>query len=225
MVTSGQGIGYTGEDRIEEYISAHIEEESGLLRDIYRETNLRLFNPRMASGHIQGRLLKMLVSMMKPKLILEVGTFTGYATLCMAEGLERDGVIHTVEIDDELEDFIKKGFDRSPFADRIRLHIGDALRIVPELGLEFDMIFLDGEKRQYPEYYTELMKYLRPDGYLIADNTLWDGHVVDSEYDSDPQTVAVRRFNDMVKADDRVEVAMIPIRDGLTIVRKLRIEN
>lgn len=221
MVTSGQGIGYTGEDRIEEYISAHIDEESALLRGIYRETNLRLLNPRMASGHIQGRLLKMLVSMMKPKLILEVGTFTGYATLCMAEGLEPDGVIHTVEIDDELEDFIKKGFDRSPFGDRIRLHIGDALRIVPELGLEFDMIFLDGEKRQYPEYYNGLMKYLRPGGYLIADNTLWDGHVVDSEYDSDPQTAAVRRFNDMVKADDRVEVAMIPIRDGLTIVRKI----
>ena len=174
MVTSGQGIGYTGEDRIEEYISAHIDEESALLRGIYRETNLRLLNPRMASGHIQGRLLKMLVSMIKPKLILEVGTFTGYATLCMAEGLERDGVIHTV----------------------------------------------DGEKRQYPEYYTGLMKYLRPGGYLIADNTLWDGHVVDSGYDSDPQTAAVRRFNDMVKADDRVEVAMIPIRDGLTIVRK-----
>lgn len=222
MVTSGQGIGYTGEDRIEEYISAHIEDESALLRDLYRETNLRLLNPRMASGHIQGRLLKMLVSMVKPQLILEIGTFTGYATLCMAEGLEGDAVIHTVEIDDELEDFIRKGFDRSPFADRIRLHIGNALNIVPELGLEFDMIFLDGDKREYPEYYTQLMRYLRPGGYLIADNTLWDGHVVDSGYDSDPQTVAVRRFNDMVKADDSVEVAIIPIRDGLTIIRKIK---
>ncbi len=222
MVTSGQGIGYTGEDRIEEYISAHIEDESALLRDLYRETNLRLLNPRMASGHIQGRLLKMLVSMVKPQLILEIGTFTGYATLCMAEGLEADAVIHTVEIDDELEDFIRKGFDRSPFADRIRLHIGNALNIVPELGLEFDMIFLDGDKREYPEYYTQLMRYLRPGGYLIADNTLWDGHVVDSGYDSDPQTAAVRRFNDMVKADDSVEVAIIPIRDGLTIIRKIK---
>ena len=222
MVTSVQGIGYTGEDRIEEYISAHIEDESALLRDLYRETNLRLLNPRMASGHIQGRLLKMLVSMVKPQLILEIGTFTGYATLCMAEGLEGDAVIHTVEIDDELEDFIRKGFDRSPFADRIRLHIGNALNIVPELGLEFDMIFLDGDKREYPEYYTQLMRYLRPGGYLIADNTLWDGHVVDSGYDSDPQTAAVRRFNDMVKADDSVEVAIIPIRDGLTIIRKIK---
>ena len=221
MATSGQGIGYTGENLLEEYISAHIGPESRLLKDIYRETNLRLLNPRMASGHIQGRLLKMMVSMIKPQFILEVGTFTGYATLCMAEGLTEGGVIHTVEIDDELEDFIRKGFNASPYADRITLHIGDALKVVPQLGLMFDMIFLDGEKREYPDYYTAFLDYLRPGGYMIADNTLWDGHVVDRDYDSDPQTIAVRRFNDMVKADDRVEVAMIPIRDGLTIIRKI----
>ena len=220
MATSGQGIGYTGEDLLEEYISAHIEPENALLRDIYRETNLRLLNPRMASGHIQGRLLRMLVTMIRPQHVLEVGTFTGYATLCMAEGLPENGVIDTVEIDDELEDFILKGFDRSPYRDRIRLHIGDALKVVPGLGLEFDMIFLDGEKREYPEYYESLLQYLRPGGYMIADNTLWDGHVVDKEYDYDPQTIAVRKFNDTVRADERVEVAMIPIRDGLTIIRK-----
>ena len=220
MATSGQGIGYTGEDLLEEYISAHIEPENALLRDIYRETNLRLLNPRMASGHIQGRLLRMLFTMIPPQHVLEVGTFTGYATLCMAEGLPENGVIDTVEIDDELEDFILKGFDRSPYRDRIRLHIGDALKVVPGLGLEFDMIFLDGEKREYPEYYESLLQYLRPGGYMIADNTLWDGHVVDKEYDSDPQTIAVRKFNDTVRADERVEVAMIPIRDGLTIIRK-----
>ena len=220
MATSGQGIGYTGEDLLEEYISAHIEPENALLRDIYRETNLRLLNPRMASGHIQGRLLRMLVTMIRPQHVLEVGTFTGYATLCMAEGLPENGVIDTVEIDDELEDFILKGFDRSPYRDRIRLHIGDALKVVPGLGLEFDMIFLDSEKREYPEYYASLLQYLRPGGYMIADNTLWDGHVVDKEYDSDPQTIAVRKFNDTVRADERVEVAMIPIRDGLTIIRK-----
>lgn len=221
MATSGQGIGYTGENLLEEYISAHIGPESGLLRNLYRETNLRLLNPRMASGHIQGRLLKMMVSMIKPQLILEIGTFTGYATLCMAEGLPEGGIIHTVEIDDELEDFIRKGFEKSPYSDRIRLHIGDALKVVPGLGLMFDMIFLDGEKREYPDYYTALLDYLRPGGYMIADNTLWDGHVVDSNYDSDPQTKAVKRFNDMVAADDRVEVAMIPIRDGLTIIRRI----
>ncbi len=225
MATSGQGIGYTGEDLLEEYISAHIGPESALLRDIYRETNLKLLNPRMASGHIQGRLLKMLVTMIRPQMILEVGTFTGYATLCMAEGLPEGGRIHTVEIDDELEDFILNGFRKSPYSDRIELHIGDALKVVPGLGLKFDMIFLDGEKREYPEYYSALLEYLKPGGYMIADNTLWDGHVVDREYDSDPQTVAVRKFNDMVKADNRVEVAMIPIRDGLTIIRKKPIAN
>ena len=220
MATSGQGIGYTGEELLEEYISSHIEPESELLRDLYRETNLRLLNPRMASGHIQGRLLKMLTTMIRPKQVLEVGTFTGYATLCMAQGLPDDGKIHTVEIDDELEDFIRKGFEKTALADKIVLHIGNALKIVPDLGIMFDMIFLDGEKREYPDYYTVLLNYLKPGGYMIADNTLWDGHVADSNYDSDPQTVAVKKFNDMVVADERVEVAMIPIRDGLSIIRK-----
>ena len=220
MATSGQGIGYTGEELLEEYISSHIEPESELLRDLYRETNLRLLNPRMASGHIQGRLLKMLTTMIRPKQVLEVGTFTGYATLCMAQGLPDDGKIHTVEIDDELEDFIRKGFEKTALADKIVLHIGNALKIVPDLGIMFDMIFLDGEKREYPDYYTVLLNYLKPGGYMIADNTLWDGHVADSNYDSDPQTVAVKKFNDMVVADERVKVAMIPIRDGLSIIRK-----
>ena len=220
MATSGQGIGYTGEYALEEYISAHIDAESAQLRNLYRETNLKMLNPRMASGHIQGRLLKMLVSMIKPKIVLEVGTFTGYATLCIAEGLTGDGVVHTVEIDDELEDFIKKEFEKSSFSNRICLHIGDALKVVPELGITFDMIFLDGEKREYPDYYTVLLDWLRPGGYMIADNTLWDGHVIDDSYISDPQTIAVKKFNDMVHADERVEVAMIPIRDGLTIIRK-----
>ena len=220
MATSGQGIGYTGEELLEEYISSHIEPESELLRDLYRETNLRLLNPRMASGHIQGRLLKMLTTMINPKQVLEVGTFTGYATLCMAQGLPEDGKIHTVEIDDELEDFIRKGFENTALADKIVLHIGNALEIVPDLGIMFDMIFLDGEKREYPDYYIVLINYLKPGGYMIADNTLWDGHVADSNYDSDPQTVAVKKFNDMVVADERVEVAMIPIRDGLSIIRK-----
>lgn len=221
MSTSGQGIGYTGEEKLEEYISAHIGPQGKLLESIYRQTNLRLLNPRMASGHIQGRLLRMLVTMIRPRTVLEVGTFTGYATLCMAEGLPEEGVIHTVEIDDELEDFIKEGIERSPLRDRIRLHIGDALKIVPQLGLTYDLIFLDGEKTQYPQYYTSLKEWLRPGGYMIADNTLWDGHVIDSSYDRDPQTAAVKRFNDMVAADTGVEVAMVPIRDGLTIIRKI----
>lgn len=221
MSTSGQGIGYTGEDVLEEYISTHIYPEEELLRNLYRETNLRQLNPRMASGHIQGELIKMLVSMIKPKLALEIGTFTGYSALCIASGLPRNGVLHTVEINDELEDFIKKWIKLSPFADKIRLHIGNALETVPALGLEFDMVFLDGEKTEYPEYYGIIMDCLKPGGYILADNTLWDGHVVDPAYDRDPQTVAIRKFNDIVAADKRVEVAMIPIRDGVTIIKKI----
>lgn len=220
MATGGQGIGYTGEDVLEEYISAHIEPEGELLSALYRETNLKLLNPRMASGHIQGRLLKMLVSMLNPARVLEIGTFTGYATLCMAEGLKDGAVIHTVEIDDELENLITGWISRSPFADRIRLHIGNALDVVPQLGLQFDMMFMDGEKREYPLYYENLLDFVRPGGYILADNTLWDGHVADKAYDRDEQTVAIRKFNDMVASDSRVEVAMIPIRDGLTIIRK-----
>lgn len=220
MSTSGQGIGYTGEDVLEEYISTHIDPEGELLGNLYRETNLRQLNPRMASGHIQGKLLKMLVSMIRPELVLEIGTFTGYSALCIAEGLRQGGVLHTVEINDELEDFITKWINRSPFADRIRLHIGNALDVVPALGLKFDLIFLDGEKTEYPDYYDIILDCLKPGGYILADNTLWDGHVVDPHYDKDPQTIGIRRFNDMVQADPRTEVAMIPIRDGITIIRK-----
>lgn len=220
MSTAGQGIGYTGEDVLEEYIREHIEAEGELLQKLYRETNLRLLNPRMASGHIQGRLLKMLVTMLQPKTVLEIGTFTGYASICLAQGLGDGGMLHTIEVDDELEDFIRHWISRSDVADRISLHIGDALKVVPELGIQFDLVFMDGEKRQYPQYYEMVLDHVRPGGYILADNTLWDGHVVDSAYDRDEQTVAIRRFNDMVAADDRVEVAMIPIRDGLSIIRK-----
>lgn len=220
MSTAGQGIGYTGEDALEEYIREHIEPEGELLQKLYRETNLRLLNPRMASGHIQGRLLKMIVTMLQPETVLEIGTFTGYASICLAQGLTGGGVLHTVEVDDELEDFITQWISRSDVSDRIRLHIGDALKVVPELGMQFDLVFMDGEKRQYPQYYEMVLDYVRPGGYILADNTLWDGHVVDPGYGRDEQTVAIRRFNDMVAADGRVEVAMIPIRDGLSIIRK-----
>jgi len=214
------GLGYTGEDALEEYIVNHLEPESPLLYNLYRDTHIRLLNPRMASGHLQGRLLKMLIGMISPKTLLEVGTFTGYATLCMAEGMPQDGVIHTVEIDDELEDFISAHISASPYASRIKLHIGNALDIVPKLGVKFDAVFLDGDKRQYPAYYEQLFDYVNEGGYILADNTLWDGHVADPDYDRDPQTLGVRRFNDMVKEDPRVEEAIIPVRDGITIIKK-----
>lgn len=218
-MSNGQGIGYTGEDALEEYIQAHIDEEGDLLHELYRQTNLKLLNPRMASGHIQGRLLRMLVGMIRPQRVLEIGTFTGYATICMAQGLPQGGMIDTIEVDDELENFIQGWLDRSGYADRVKLHIGSALDVVPRLGVKFDMVFMDGEKRQYPDYYGMLLDWVKPGGYILADNTLWDGHVVDSAYDRDPQTMAIRRFNDMVHADPRVEVSMIPIRDGITIIR------
>ncbi|MBR6369777.1 MAG: O-methyltransferase [Bacteroidaceae bacterium] len=219
MSLSGQGIGYTGEDVLEDYISRHISPESGLLESLYRETNLAMLNPRMVSGHIQGRVIKMLVSMIRPSNVLEVGTFTGYATLCIAEALPPYGRIHTVEIDDEKEDFIRKWIDSSPYSDRIILHIGDALEVVPSLGEQFDMAFIDGEKREYPEYWDKLFPYIKKGGFIIVDNTLWDGHVADSRF-NDEQTEAIRKFNDMVASDRRVEVAIIPIRDGLSVIRK-----
>lgn len=220
MSSQEELIGYTGENALEEYISAHIEPESNLLKSLYRETNIKLLNPRMASGHIQGRLLKSFVQMIKPKSVLELGTFTGYATLCMAEGLPEDGHIDTIEIDDELESFIKRWIAKSPYSNKISLHIGDALEIVPRLEKDFDLIFLDAEKREYPEYYKQLFKYLKVGGYIIADNTLWDGHVVDPEYSKDRQTKAIKEFNDIVAADTRVTVSIVPIRDGLTLIRR-----
>lgn len=220
MSSQEELIGYTGENALEEYISAHIEPEGDLLKSLYRETNIKLLNPRMASGHIQGRLLKSFVQMIRPKNVLELGTFTGYATLCMAEGLPENGHIDTIEIDDELEGFIKKWIDKSPYKDKITLHIGDAVKVVPTLNKKFDLVFLDAEKREYPDYYKQLFDYVELGGYIIADNTLWDGHVVDPEYSKDKQTKAIKEFNDMVVADSRVSVSIVPIRDGLTIIRR-----
>ena len=174
----------------------------------------------MASGHIQGRLLKSFVQMIKPESILEVGTFTGYATLCMAEGLGENGHIDTIEVDDELEGFISKWIDKSPNKNKISLHIGNALEVVPTLGKMFDLIFLDGEKREYPDYYRLLFDYVKVGGFIIADNTLWDGHVADPAYNKDQQTKAIREFNDMVATDNRVSVSIVPVRDGLTLIRR-----
>ena len=174
----------------------------------------------MASGHLQGRLLKMLVSMVRPKNILEVGTFSGYSAICLAEGLEEGGKVYTFEINDEMEDFAREWIGRSAVADRIHLTIGDALTLAPQMGITFDMAFIDGDKRTYVETYDMAMRLVRKGGYILADNTLWDGHVVDHAYDHDRQTSGIERFNDLVAADPRVEVVMLPLRDGLTLIRK-----
>lgn len=205
---------------IEKYVLAHSEPEGDYLYRLYRATNIHTIHGRMASGHLQGRLLKMLVSMIRPKNILEVGTFSGYSAICMAEGLDEGGKVWTFEINDEMEDFTRPWIENSPVADKIDFRIGDANVEAPKLGITFDLAFVDGDKRTYVETYEMVLRLLRPGGYIIADNTLWDGHVTDPAYDHDHQTQGIRRFNDHVAADNRVEQVIVPLRDGLTLIRK-----
>lgn len=159
--------------------------------------------------------------MCKGRCILEIGTYTGYATLCMAEGLEKDGEIHTIEIDDELEDFIRKQFDKSPLADKIHLHIGDALDIIPKLEGKFDMVFIDADKRKYTEYYDLIFDKINTGGIILADNTLWDGKVLEKPHMNDKQTIGIMSFNEKIKQDKRIEKVIFPLRDGLTVIYKL----
>lgn len=198
----------------------HIDAESDYLKALYRATHVRLLRPRMASGHLQGRMLKMLVKMIRPQLVLEIGTYSGYSALCMAEGLPEGGHLYTFEINDEQEDFTRPWIEQSPWAGNITFIIGDALKEVPALGLTFDLAFIDGDKRKYTDYYQMVMEHLRPGGYIIADNTLWDGHVLEQPRQTDRQTIGIQAFNDLVAADRRVEKVILPLRDGLTIIRK-----
>ena len=205
---------------LERYLLSHIDPEGDYLYRLWRATNIHLLHGRMSSGHLQGRLLKMLVRMVRPERILEVGTFSGYSAICMAEGLDDGGLVYTYEIDDELEDFTRPWIEGSPVADKIRFIIGDAVKEAPRLGVEFDMVFLDGDKRTYIEAYEMALKVLRPGGFILADNTLWDGHVLEKPRPSDRQTAGIEAFNDHVAADGRVEKVILPLRDGLTLIRK-----
>lgn len=205
---------------LERYLLSHIDPEGDYLYRLWRATNIHLLHGRMASGHLQGRLLKMLVRMVRPERILEVGTFSGYSAICMAEGLGDGDMVYTYEIDDELEDFTRPWIEGSPVADKIRFIIGDAVKEAPRLGVEFDMVFLDGDKRTYIEAYEMALKVLRPGGFILADNTLWDGHVLEKPRPSDRQTAGIEAFNDHVAADGRVEKVILPLRDGLTLIRK-----
>ena len=198
----------------------HSEAEPEYLYRLWRATNIRTIHGRMASGHLQGRLLKMLVQMIRPQTILEVGTFSGYSAISMAEGLDEGGRLYTFEINDEMEDFTRPWIEGSEVADKIEFIIGDALVEAPKLGITFDMAFIDGDKRTYVEAYEALLPLLSEGAFLLADNTLWDGHVVDPAYDHDQQTLGVRRFNDLVAGDPRVEKVILPLRDGLTLMRK-----
>ena len=210
----------TETDKLDRYVAEHIDAEGDYLYRLYRATNIHTLHGRMASGHLQGRLLKLLVKMFQPKNILEVGTFSGYSAICMAEGLTDGGKLYTFEINDEMEDFTRPWIEGSEVADKIDFRIGDANELAPKLGVVFDMAFIDGDKRTYVETYEMVMNILRPGGFILADNTLWDGHVVEEAYDHDHQTIGIRKFNDHVATDSRVEKVILPLRDGLTIIRK-----
>jgi predicted O-methyltransferase YrrM len=204
----------------DEYILAHIDPQGELLDELVRDANVNLLRPRMMAGHLQGRFLKLLCQLTGARRVLEIGAYTGYATLCMAEGLAADALIHTIEIDEEMEDFMMKYIRRSPHRDKIVVHIGDALTIIPTMEETFDMVFIDADKRFYSAYYDIAFPLLKQGGIIIADNTLWDGKVVDCPKNVDKQTAGILAFNDKIKDDDRVEKVMLPLRDGLTIIRK-----
>lgn len=207
----------------DEYIKAHIDAEPDYLHRLWRDTQLRLSYGQMASGHIQGRLLKMLTRMIRPKLVVELGTFSGYSALCIAEGLDEGAHLHTFEIYDEQEDFTRPWLENSPLSDKISLHIGDALQILPPMNLHPDMAFIDADKRHYVDFYEMLLPMMPVGAYILADNTLWYGHVTEDETrQSDRQTLGIKAFNDHVAADSRVEKVIVPVRDGLTLIRKIK---
>lgn len=208
-------------DLLEEYILAHIDEEDDVLKQLNRETHTKILYSRMLSGHLQGKMLTMIANMIVPKNILELGTFTGYSAICLAKGLRGDGQLHTIEINDELEEMAAKYFDRSESAAQIIQHIGDATEIVPQLDLEFDLVFIDADKRLYCQHYDIVFKKVPIGGYIIADNTLWSGKVIEEIHPNDEQTQSILRFNKKVKEDHRVETVIFPFRDGLTVLRKI----
>jgi len=204
-----------------EYIEQHSSAESDVLKQITRSTHLEVINPRMLSGHVQGRVLSMLSQMIQPKRILELGTFTGYSALCLAEGLTEDGELVTLEHNDEMEDAIRRNLGLSPLGEKVKLVIGDAKESLQRLKGKFDLVFIDADKKEYCDYLDMVLPLMRKGGWILADNTLWDGHIVDPAYDKDRQTVALRAFNDRVAQDERLEKVILPLRDGLTIIRVL----
>ena len=206
---------------LDQYILDHIDAEGEYLHALWRDTQLRLAYGQMASGHLQGRLLKMLVQMIAPRMVVELGTFSGYSALSMAEGLLPGAELHTFEIFDEMEDFVRPWFENSEYADRIHLHIGDAMDLVPQMDVQWDMAFVDADKRRYVEYYEMLLPRMKKGGFMLVDNTLWYGLVLEEHpRASDLQTNGIKAFNDLVAKDDRVEKVILPLRDGLTLIRK-----
>lgn len=210
-----------------EYIERYSSPENEALAQITRETNLRVLNPHMLSGQVQGRLLAFISKMLRPKRILELGTYTGYSALCLVEGLAEDGELITIEHNDELEETIRKNLALSPLGKKIKLIIGDAVEVVSSQqsevrGQQFDLVFIDADKREYCAYLDAVADLVRNDGWIIADNTLWDGHVIDPAYDKEKQTLGLRAFNEKVAANERFEQVILPVRDGLTLIHKIK---
>ncbi len=213
-------------DSLEDYINDHIDAEPDLLKQINREAHVKILHGDMLSGHLQGRMLKMFTQMVQPQKILEIGTFVGYSTLCFAEALSDDAEIHTIEINDELEDIIRANFAKSQYNDQIKLYIGDAVDVMPQFEpMSFDLVFIDADKKKYREYYELILPTVRPGGFIIVDNTLWYGKVVAEVKSNDRSTQAILDFNEVIAHDNRIEKVILPVRDGLTIIRKKQNKN
>ncbi|TBW27538.1 O-methyltransferase [Gramella sp. KN1008] len=206
-------------EEIDEYIVAHSQKEPELLAKLNRETNQKVMQPRMLSGHYQGRVLSMLSKIKMPESILEIGTYTGYSALCLAEGLCSNGILHTIDVNEELYDFQKKYFDRSAYSNQIKQYLGDATEIIPSIDSRFDLVFIDADKPNYPRYFEIIIEKMNPGGLILSDNVLWSGKVIEEVKDDDESTRALLKYNKMIAEDPRVETVILPIRDGLTLSR------
>lgn len=209
-------------EKIDDYVVKHSEDEPEILQQLNRETNQKILQPRMLSGHYQGRVLSMISKLVNPKNILEIGTYTGYSAICLAEGMQKSGELHTIDINEELYDFQRKYFDKSGFGKQIIQHLGNALGIIPKLDKTFDLVFIDADKENYSNYFHAIIDKLNSGGIILSDNVLWSGKVLDTEFKKeDTSTPALIEYNKLLKEDTRVETIILPIRDGLTISRKI----
>jgi len=206
-------------EQLEMYIEAHTRDESSVLKELKRETYQKVLSPRMLSGHLQGQVLRMLSLMIKPERILEIGTFTGYSAICLSEGLAPTGELHTIDINEELKPIVTSYFEKAGIQDKVKYHIGNAIEIIPKLDFAFDIVFIDADKENYSNYFDLVINKVRPGGYIIADNVLWSGKVI--EPNPDEETKAIMSFNDKVQSDERVENVLVPVRDGLMVMRKV----
>lgn len=206
-------------ETLDDYVARYSTPPDDYLHRLYRATHLHLLRPRMASGPVQGQLLRMLMQMVRPRTVVEIGTYSGYSALAMASGMPRGGVVHTFEVNDEQECFTRPWLEGAPYEARVEMWVGNVFELLPPMQLQVDVAYIDANKREYVDYYDLLMPFMHSGSLLLADNTLWDGHVVDPAYDRDAQTLAIRRFNDHVAADPRVEQLILSERDGLTLMR------